>query len=865
MSSSKFEHIVELANEGIWTLDAAGRIDYINERGAAILGYAPEEMLGHPPTDFLFPADRQGFNGIPGINGQAETQRYEVRARRKDGKAVWLSASTSSIYDDDGRYQGAMAVFSDVTAHRMAEEAMAFQAHLLANAHDAIIALDRDFRVIYWNEMAEWMLGWTALEAIGRHPAGLLRVQVPGSSNEVVFNEAIRKGYYSGEGALCHRCRGEYPVDLRTKVLKDERGEVMEVVISIQDISDRKAAERALKKSEERHRHLVQYAPSAIFEFDFRTMRFRNVNEAVTRISGYSEEELLSMNAFDFIDDESMGRFMEGIAKRLAGVEMSEEVEYSIHTKDGRKLWIDFHLKPIYKDDRLVGAFVVGHDVTEQRAVRERLRESEERLRTVVESSRDGIYMFDVHTARLVFMSPAMAEVTGYSEEELKEMPGEELNEKTHPEDRERMAVSNQAVLAGKDIGEMAEYRWRVKGGEYRWLSDRRRLICDEKGRPTAVAGIIRDITDRKREEQALQESEEHLRLHFDNSPLAVIEWDADFVVTRWAGEAERMFGWTAEEAVGRMITDLDLTYPEDLPIVEETMAQLARRTSDKIVTSNRNLTKGGRVIECTWYHSMLVVGDGKTISVLSLVLDNTARVEAERELMRSANELRRSNAELQQFAYIASHDLQEPLRMVSIYLSLLKKRHGSGLEPEAKEYVSIAMDGADRMRQLVNDLLEYSRVETRERKFRPVDMNRVAAGVKSELRIAIAEASAEVRIDPLPTVLADEVQMRQLMTNLLNNAIKFRGDRKTEVEVTAVGREGEWLFSVRDNGIGVDPKYAEKLFRMFQRLHTRDEYPGTGIGLAIAKKIVERHGGRIWVESDGKSGSTFVFTLPRA
>jgi light-regulated signal transduction histidine kinase (bacteriophytochrome) len=167
-------------------------------------------------------------------------------------------------------------------------------------------------------------------------------------------------------------------------------------------------------------------------------------------------------------------------------------------------------------------------------------------------------------------------------------------------------------------------------------------------------------------------------------------------------------------------------------------------------------------------------------------------------------------------------------------------------------------------MRQLVNDLLEYSRVETKGRRFSAVDMSVVATEVRDELRVAINEVEAEVQIDPLPMVFADGSQMKQLLSNLISNAIKFRDGQRPVVEVSARGSDGAWVFAVKDNGIGIDSRFKDKLFLMFQRLHTRDEYPGTGIGLAIAKKIVERHGGQIWVESDGKSGSTFFFTLPK-
>ena len=245
------------------------------------------------------------------------------------------------------------------------------------------------------------------------------------------------------------------------------------------------------------------------------------------------------------------------------------------------------------------------------------------------------------------------------------------------------------------------------------------------------------------------------------------------------------------------------------------------------------------------------------------LVREHRNLALSRKTLEASIAELARSNADLQQFAYVASHDLQEPLRMIASYTQLLARRYKGKLDSDADEFIGYAVDGATRMQRLINDLLAYSRVTTQGNVFEPVDCNRLLAEVLSNLRVAVEESRAVVTHDPLPTVMADERQLGQLFQNLISNAIKFRGEEPPNVHLSAERRTGEWLFSIRDNGIGVDPQYAERIFVMFQRLHDRQEYPGTGIGLAICKKIVERHGGRIWMESQLGRGATFYFTLP--
>jgi PAS domain S-box-containing protein len=252
-----------------------------------------------------------------------------------------------------------------------------------------------------------------------------------------------------------------------------------------------------------------------------------------------------------------------------------------------------------------------------------------------------------------------------------------------------------------------------------------------------------------------------------------------------------------------------------------------------------------------------------RPVAVVSVARDISERKRAEERLARQAQELTRSNAELEQFAYIASHDLQEPLRMMASFAQLLAKRYKGKLDADADEFIGYIVEGAARMQRLINDLLTYSRVDRRGQEFAPTDCAAVMAMVCANLRAAIEEYGAAIIADPLPVVMADETQLVQLFQNLLGNAIKFRGDAPVLVHVGAERRGNDWLFWVRDNGIGIEPQYVERIFLIFQRLHGRGQYPGTGIGLAIAKKIVERHGGRIWVESEPGKGSIFYFTLP--
>lgn len=250
-------------------------------------------------------------------------------------------------------------------------------------------------------------------------------------------------------------------------------------------------------------------------------------------------------------------------------------------------------------------------------------------------------------------------------------------------------------------------------------------------------------------------------------------------------------------------------------------------------------------------------------LSYKPLLLQIRERERVEEKLKQTMAEFARSNSELELFAYVASHDLQEPLRMVTSFTQLLEKRYKNKLDKDADEFIEFILDGATRMQSLINDLLQYSRVGTRGKPFKLTDFESVFGQSLVNLKIAIDENNAIITHDPLPTLMADSTQMTEVFQNLISNAIKFRSKKSPQVHVSALKKRNEWVFSVRDNGIGIAPEFFDKLFIIFQRLHSRSEYPGTGIGLAVCKKIVERHGGKIWVESEPDKGSTFYFSIP--
>jgi PAS domain S-box-containing protein len=368
----------------------------------------------------------------------------------------------------------------------------------------------------------------------------------------------------------------------------------------------------------------------------------------------------------------------------------------------------------------------------------------------------------------------------------------------------------------------------------------------------------ITDLTEQKKREQA----QAHLAAIVESSDDAIIGVTLDAIIVSWNRGAERLYGYTSEEVIGRSVTLLaPLSRPgEPLSILE----RVKRRDAVEHYETVR-VRKDGREVQVSLRISPVKDAAGSVTGLSAIARDITDRKKAEEALAlaRRTEELARSNAELEQFASVVSHDLQEPLRTVANFAQFLQERYKGRLDAKADEFIGFMVDGVTRMQELINDLLAYSRVGSRGKEFVPADCAAVLEQALQNLQAAADESGAQVTHDPLPIVKCDRAQIMQVFQNLVANSIKFRSAQPPHIHVAVERKRSEWVFSVKDNGIGIDPQFAERVFEIFQRLHTRREYPGTGIGLAIAKKIVQRHGGRIWVESKLHQGATFFFTLP--
>lgn len=579
------------------------------------------------------------------------------------------------------------------------------------------------------------------------------------------------------------------------------------------------------------------------------------VNRAWVELTGYSLDDIPTTSAWAQRAYGARSELVKEDIEALYGLKArKEEGEYAVKIADGTERIWDFTSAPLGRlaDGRRF-VMSVARDVTERKAAEALLRESEERLSALFQNMDEGlaycrmiydgdnpvdwIYLqvndaFERQTGLVGAQGRPVSEV----------IPGIREADPELFERYSRVALTREPERFESFVESLSM-----------WFD--LRVYSPAKGDFIVIFDVI---TDRKNAEREAVEREERLRALLDNAPYGAhmyeIEPDDRLVFIGYNERAVEMLGVDHEQYMGKTLEE---AFPGN--VGTETPEQFRRVARE-----------GG-----TWSTTQYAYADDRITGVFELYSfsyepgkmavffrDITDIKKAEIALQEKTEDLERSNAELEKFAYVASHDLQEPLRMVASYTQLLQQRYAGRLDSDADEFIGYAVDGATRMRTLINDLLAYSRVGTQGAPMVETDLEKVLNDVLFDLEPSLKEVGATVERDHMPTVLCDPVQIGQVFQNLISNAAKFRGTQPPLIKVR-VQREGpEWVFSVSDNGMGIDPQYFERIFVIFQRLESRSKYPGTGIGLAICKRIITRHGGRIWVDSVPGSGSTFYFTL---
>jgi PAS domain S-box-containing protein len=612
-------------------------------------------------------------------------------------------------------------------------------------------------------------------------------------------------------------------------------------------------AEGALRDSEEKYRILLDGVQDyAIIMLDPRG-KVVSWNAGAERIKGYTSEQIIGQNFSCFFPPGDIKRGRPEEILRMTAASGRHEEQVMRVRRDGSRFLGSVTFTALHDPaGNLRGFSEISRDLSES-------KESEKRYRGLLEAAPDAMVVVN-QGGEIVLLNVQAEKQFGYHRDELvghkvKNIIPEGFTERLIADDLR----SAEDALA-QQIGTGIELYGRRKDGSDFPIEIM--LSPLESAEGILVTAAIRDISARKGAEKHLAQMERRYRGLLEAAPDAMVVVNQGGEIVLLNVQAEKQFGYHRDELVGHKVKNI---IPEGF--AERLIADALRSPEDALTQQiGTGIELYGRRKDGSDFPIEIMLSpleSAEGILVTAAIRDITTRKKAEADLLQKVEELNRSNEELGQFAYVASHDLQEPLRMVASYTQLLSRRYKGKLDSDADEFIFFAMDGASRMQRLIQDLLAYSRVGTKGRDLLDTSSEEALEQAVINLRGAVEESGALVTHDPLPTVLADEMQLIQLFQNLVGNAIKYQSPGVPRVHISAAKNGGKkWIFAVQDNGLGIDSEYFGKIFGMFQRLHKREEFAGTGIGLAICKKIVERHGGNISVESQPGHGSTFRFDL---
>jgi PAS domain S-box-containing protein len=857
----KYRSLIEQASDGILMTDLNGIITEVNQSVCLLTGYNEQELKGRQLEDFLPEEDLTKLPLRIEVLMQGKALLYDRRIQRKDGCIIDVEVNAKMTSD-----RTLIGFVRDITERKRAEEALKksnerFELIALAT-NDAI--WDHDFitDITTGNDNLYAMHGLardrdtitfdTFIDKV--HPderAVMLRNLDQAVAEKASFiSEEFR--FRTTEGAYLN-------IYDRAYIKYDEAGQPLRIMGVMQDITGRVAGERAILREKELSDSIINSLPAVFYLYN-QQGKFLRWNRNFEFVTGYSSKEMEHLHPLDLFDETEKVLLAEKISNVF--VIGHDTVEASFVTKDGRKIPYYFSgMKIDYEGEDCLMGF--GLDFSDKVTAERAIKESEEKFRSLVEQASDGVAIVSPN-GELIYISPAGQRITGYSESELQ---AKNIFDLTHGDETDELNQRVQEAInkPGTPIKTLP-YRMLHKDGSWRWLENTVTNMMDVP----SIHGIVtnfRDVTEKVMIEKKIIAEKDLSDSIINSLPGIFYIYDFTGKFIRWNKNFEQVTGYTAADI--KKMHPLDFYDEDQKPMIAERLNNIFNREVPGV--ESLLLTKDKRTIPF-YYNSLAIEFEGVP-SVLGMGFDVTEIRTIEQELLRShknleqkAAELVASYTELERFAYIVSHDLQEPLRMVSSFLKLLEKKYKDQLDETAERYIHFAVDGADRMKQLIMDLLEYSRTGTNKDVATDTNMNDIATDVLRVLKSTIEEEQAMVITGDLPVLPnTNKLQMFQLMQNLVGNALKYHGDEKPVIRIDAKEEAQQWQFEVSDNGIGIDPRFSEKIFIIFQRLHNKNEFSGTGIGLSICKKIVEKHGGKIWVESAPTGGSTFYFTIPKA
>ncbi|MEO7924170.1 MAG: PAS domain S-box protein [Chitinophagaceae bacterium] len=879
-SFSIIEAALESTADGILVVDSNNKITRFNNKFLE-LWQMPREILDSMEAKISIEfvrnqlVDPDAFVArVQQLYNSEEEMDFDL-VHFKDGRVLECYSQPQLI---NKKYVGRVWSFRDVTERKKAEERIKDSEEkrrlIMSGALDAIICIDSNETITFWNPQAEVIFGWKEAEVMGQQLSELI---VPEPMRRY-HTEGIKRYLETGVGKALNvllelkairRTGEEFPIELTVLPIKQEGVEVFFCAF-IRDITERKKAEESIRQSHERFEKVTEATNDAIWEWDFETGKIW-ANEIHQHLYGLTLADLVPTVDIwkEHIHPEDRDAIVALQNKNLDSDKNIFISEYRFRDPNNeyRNIYDRCYIKR-NKEGNPVSMIGSMMDITELKRAEQLLAERERHLYTILQTEPECIKLLGPK-GELLDMNPAGLAML--EADSLEQVLGHPVQEFITPKYRIAFAKLIKEVFKGNN----GKLEFEVIGlkGARRFLETHAVPLKNAEGKIISLLGVTRDITERKKADEIIRQSNERFEKVTEATNDAIWDWDIVNDNLYRGNGFNTLFGYEVNKNIQAANFWQEKFHSEDLLLIKESLEKVIEDPNATHWQQEYRIIKNtGKTAAVIDRGIIIRSRTGKAIRMVGAMTDITYRKEYEDSLKQlnetleqNAQELVISNKELEQFAYVASHDLQEPLRMVTSFLTQLEKKYGAVLDDKGKTYIDFAVDGARRMRQIILDLLDYSRAGRSMDDMENIDLREVIEEIGILFRKDIEEKKASITFNELPVLFGYSSPLRQIFRNLIGNALKYsRDDTPAQIIITTNELTHHWQFSIADNGIGIDKEYFDRIFVIFQRLHTKDEYSGTGMGLAITKKIIESMGGKIWVSSEKGKGSVFYFTIQK-
>ncbi|MFZ4057295.1 MAG: PAS domain S-box protein [Ferruginibacter sp.] len=885
-----FESVITNATDSIMITDAkihsgkGPRMVYVNDAFLKMTHYTKAEVMGKSPRMFQGPlSDRSALSKMKSAIVNKEHCDIETVNYTKEGEPYWVSFSVVPLLDNNGNTTHYISIQRDITERKkqefdrnvIFESIHAFNSEVLSEAWETLFSLVCKHCGFDYAEA--WSVNYDftnlVLDYSTSSDASIQQLIKNRSPHKVFKGKGITGKVWDSKQILFVNDLQNHP-DYVSKLIIEESGlnhaafiplvsndetiavivffakqpikEVARFTSLFEQLSHQIGVNLQRRRAEDELQRFFDLSPD-LLGIASKEGQFKKINTAFQKILGFEKNAILSSSFLSFVHPSDYFITTEALTSIHSGTPVLY-FENRFITATGQVKWFAWTLLSLPKDGLI---FSIAKEITDKKNAEKVEKELRLRFEAIFNGAQDAILLTTVK-GRFVQVNPAAALILGYTQEELLSLSLDDIVLRFNEVKATTDSSSETLPFEGK------------KGIIELKRKDGSEIICQYNTSANILTGlnlsVLTDITELEHSRREINSQKSKIENILNSIGDAFFTVNKEWTITYWNNIAENQMGISRDAAIGKKIWDI-APLSESEKLIEYFNNAFNDHLSITFEMFNAAISK--------WFEFNIYPFDnGLSIYARDI---NDRKIAGDKmnllnvELSRKAQALSISNAELERFAYVASHDLQEPLRMVSSFLQLLEKKYGNKIDDLSSQYIHFAVDGAERMKRLINDLLHYSRTGNDAKELVEVNMNEVVNEVIQICSPNIEITQAEINFHDLPTVFAGKTAMVQLLQNLIGNALKYRkADQAPQIQISCTSADNEWVFCVSDNGIGIDTSFKDKIFIIFQRLHNRDEYSGTGIGLAICKKIIDIYNGRIWVESLPGQGSQFFFTIPR-